>query len=100
MKNSDQKSWTDLACPSNLIMAALVGFLLVGQATDWKVISRRPAKVNATTRFGTPEIPAAYGRIALLRGGLPQQIRVEPAEQIVDRGSATANRSRMPDDLD
>jgi len=83
-------------------MAALVGFLLVGQATDWKVISRRPAKVNASTRFGTLEMPVTPGRAALLRSGLPQRgaLKTDTPEQVVDRGSAVTNSSRIPRELD
>jgi hypothetical protein len=76
----DQKSWNGLVCPSNLAMVALVGFLSVGQATDWKIISRRPAKANAATRFGA--------------------LKSEAPEQVVDRGGAVTNSSRIQRELD
>jgi len=49
----DRKTWSTAASPSNLTMAALVGFLFVGQATDWKILGRK-AKPNSSITFGTP----------------------------------------------
>ena len=38
MNQTGQKSLETLASPSNLAMATLVGFLFVGQSTDWKML--------------------------------------------------------------
>ncbi len=49
----DRKSWNAAASPSNLAMAALVGFLFVGQATDWKILFGRKAKASSSVKFGS-----------------------------------------------
>jgi hypothetical protein len=98
---SDQRSWTGLASPSNLAMAALVGFLFVGQATDWKVISRGQPKATVTTRFGIPAVPTTSGSVPLLRGGTAQRTaRPENTEQVVDRGNGASNQTRIEREID
>ncbi len=37
----DRKTWSAAVSPSNLAMAALVGFLCMGQATEWKILGRK-----------------------------------------------------------
>jgi len=49
----DRKTWNAAVSPSNLAIAALVGFLCMGQATDWKILGRN-AKVNSTVKLGAP----------------------------------------------
>ncbi len=55
MNLPNQKTWNEMASPSNLAMAALIGFLLVGHATDWKILGRK-AKANSLARFAAPEL--------------------------------------------
>ena len=52
MSRRDEKTWRNLASPSSLAMAGLLGFLCVGQMTDWKMISRRSSKSKSSVRFG------------------------------------------------
>jgi hypothetical protein len=53
MNFPDRNTWSTAASPSNLAVAALVGFLFVGQATDWKILGRK-AKVDSSVKFGAP----------------------------------------------
>ncbi len=47
----DRKTWRSVVSPSNLAMAALVGFLFVGQATDWRILGHQ-ANANPSASFG------------------------------------------------
>ena len=69
MSRRDEMTWRNLASPSSLAMAGLLGFLCVGQMTDWKMISRRSSKSKSSVRFGAVDrfpkklsiAPAAMG---------------------------------------
>ena len=52
MNLRDEKTWRNLASPSGLVMAGLIGFLCVGQITDWKIISGRSSKSKSSVPFG------------------------------------------------
>lgn len=50
MNVPNEKSLSGLASPSNLAMAALVGFLFVGTATDWKMLHGRAPKSRLSAK--------------------------------------------------
>ena len=70
----DRKSWSAAASPSNLAMAALVGFLFVGQATDWKILFGRKSKASST--------------------------KSDPKSEVADRRSATREAQKSQRELD
>lgn len=55
MNLPDRNAWSSAASPSNLAMAALVGFLFVGQATDWKILGRK-ARPDSSVKFGASAV--------------------------------------------
>lgn len=109
----DRKTWSAALSPSNLAMAVLVGFLCVGQATDWKMLGRK-AKANSTVKLGAPDMTAktssavAYRarhlragstRTAATRG--PAATRTDPnAEEVADRRPAARDDQNSTRQLD
>jgi len=78
MSRRDEKTWRNLASPSSLAMAGLLGFLCVGQVTDWKMISRRSSKSKSSVRFGAADrFPAK-----LSTAPNPQR---DPLSEVADR---------------
>ena len=87
MNQTGQKSLETLASPSNLAMATLVGFLFVGQSTDWKMLRGRPSKSTSSVAPFSPEQTAhatrAYSR--LRSGAAPVYLKVDRQAEYVDR---------------
>lgn len=81
MNQSSQKSLEALASPSNLAMATLVGFLFVGQSTDWKMLRGRSSK--PATSLQSVHSTRAYPR--LRPGASPVYLKVEGQSEVVDR---------------
>ena len=79
MNRLDQKGWRSVASPSGLAMAGLLGFLCVGEMTDWKIISRRSSKSKSSVRFGVVD-------------RVPAKVSVEPDPAQRDRLSEVADR--------
>ena len=107
----DRKSWSAAASPSNLAMVALVGFLFVGQATDWKLLFGRKSKAISTVRFGTPELSAGlsgaethhsrHTRAAVLRDSpMHNSTKADPNSEVADRRSATREAQKSQRELD
>ena len=107
----DRKSWSAAASPSNLAMAALVGFLFVGQATDWKILFGRKSKAISTVRFGMPELSGTFSRTgaqhsrharaAFLRDApVHHSTKADPNSEVADRRSATREAQKSQRELD
>jgi hypothetical protein len=87
MIQTGQKSLETFASPSNLAMATLVGFLFVGQSTDWKMLRGRPSKSTASvvpvsTEHSTHAV-RTYSR--LRSGGAAVYLKVDRQSEVVDR---------------
>jgi len=107
----DRRSWSAAASPSNLAMAALVGFLFVGQATDWKILGRR-AKLQSSVKFGTPEVagravgagaydPRAVRTVTARKSAPSNATKGDPTlEEIADRRPATHEPRKSQQELD
>jgi hypothetical protein len=113
----DRKTWNAALSPSNLAMAVLVGFLCVGQATDWKILGRK-AKANSTVKLGAPDstgkssgavayrarhVRAVSGRAAAISGATkgPEATRTDPnSEEVADRRPATREVQKGAGQLD
>lgn len=110
----DRKSWNAAASPSNLAMAALVGFLFLGQATDWKILGRK-SKASSSVKFGAPELTrnGLPGARRVRAGSLPEATREtdrkttrettnsDPnSEEVADRRPASRETQRSPGQLD
>jgi hypothetical protein len=87
MNQAGQRSLEALASPSNLAMATLVGFLFVGQSTDWKMLRGRPSKSASSVAPLSPEHTAhatrTYSR--LRSGAAPVYLKVDRQSEFVDR---------------
>ena len=118
-----QKSWNGLTSPSNLAMAALIGFLFVGQATDWKILFGRKSKSISSVKFGTPGLSqghelsrtgvqhsrpvrarslrdAALSDAALHDSTLRGSTRTDPNSEVADRRSLTREAQKSQRELD
>ena len=107
----DRKAWSAAVSPSNLAMAALVGFLFVGQATDWKILFGRKAKANSSVKFGSPELsrsgvhPSRHVRAGTVRDAalhapnLHAPNKGDPNSEVADRRAAP-REEKSPGDLD
>jgi hypothetical protein len=93
-------------------MAALVGFLFVGQVTDWKLLGRK-SKASSAVKFGSPEL----SRAELSRNGAhhSRHVRTGPqrntsphdmqrdnpnSEEVADRRPATHEDQKGNGQLD
>lgn len=82
-----------LSSPANLMIAGLVGLLLVGYGTDWKILFGHPARPKPTARFGSTEIAVGAHRARHLRQGFTLKAEAEPnSEEVADNRSPTADR--------
>lgn len=75
-----------LTSPSSLAIGLLVGFLFVGQMSDWKIIPNRASRPKSSVRFGVEarRLPANQRSVgAALRGAYS-----DPVSEIVDRRDA------------
>jgi hypothetical protein len=90
MNQAGQKSLEVLASPSNLAMATLVGFLFVGQSTDWKMLRGRPSKSTSSVAPFSPEHTAQAARSysRLRSGAAPVYLKVDRQSEFVDRRTA------------
>ena len=113
----DRKTWHAAVSPSNLAIAVLVGFLCVGQATDWKILGRK-AKANSTVKLGAPDMTgksssavayqahrmrAGSGRTAALSDVTKgtDAMRADPnSEEVADRRPATREVQKGARQLD
>jgi hypothetical protein len=87
-------------------MAALVGFLCVGQATEWKILGRK-AKASSTVKLGAPElsrnstIHARQVRADSLRAANRQAVKTDPmSEEVADRRPAMRESQKNQGQLD
>ena len=101
----NQKSWKELVSPSNLAMAALVGFLFAGQVTDWKILGRK--KANTHVKFGTPESSRAWAQhsrhanAGFLRDSTVQRLtKADPKSEVADRRPANHEAQTNPGELE
>jgi hypothetical protein len=107
MNVPDRKTWSAAASPSNLAMAALVGFLFLGQSTDWKILGRK-AKANSSVRFGAPELSrngahhSRQSRLGSERAGTQRSATHSDAnrEEVADRRPATRETQKNAGQLD
>ena len=86
MNFSNPKAWQGLSSPSSITMAALIGFLCLGELTDWRIISSRSAKARATGRFGA--IGHTSGAALASPGREPLKVRnasSDPLSEVADR---------------
>jgi hypothetical protein len=88
-------------------MAALVGFLFVGQATDWKILFSRKAKANSSLKFGAPEMTRAGAQHSRqVRAGASREAAVrdstnaDPKSEIADRRPAPSEVHKSESELD
>ena len=102
----DRKTWGAAASPSNLAMAALVGFLCIGQATEWKILGRK-AKASSSVKLGAPElsrnsaIQARQVRANSLRAGNRETVKSDPkSEEVADRRPAPRESQKGQGQLD
>jgi hypothetical protein len=87
MNQSSQRSLENLASPSNLAMATLVGFLFVGQSTDWKMLRGRPSKSTSSVAplSADHSAHAARSYSRLRTGAAPVYLKVDRQSEVVDR---------------
>ena len=75
------------------MIAGLVGLLLVGYWTDWKILFGRANRPKSTARFGSTEMSAGADRVRHLRQGFTLKVDAEPnSEEIADNRSPIADR--------
>lgn len=90
------RSWSAAVSPSNLALATLVGFLFVGQATDWKILFGRKSTANSSMKFGTLDSARKRTQMASqVRSGSARgsSIMTDPKSEVADRRPA-ANEVR------
>lgn len=78
--------WRALTSPSSLAIGVLVGFLLVGQISDWKFIPYRASRPKSSVRFGVDlrQVPGHQRTSSVpLRGAARDSL-----SEIVDRRDA------------
>ncbi len=96
-----QKAFRGLGSPSNLAMAALIGFLAVGYFTDWKMLRGRPSLSASAVTPGLPEhLPGPSNvrirAVRLERGGTIY-LHVAPRSEIADRRAASHEGQNGPE---
>jgi hypothetical protein len=103
----DRKSWIAAVSPSNLAMAALVGFLCLGQATEWKILGRNKAKANSSVKLGAPELSRngaqhlRHVRANSLREATREAAKSDStSEEVADRRPATREGQKNQGQLD
>ncbi len=89
----EQKAFRGFASPSNVAMAALVGFLSVGYFTDWKMLRGRPSKSAMAVTPGMPEQFAGSSKQPLrtvrAEKGRTVRLQFSPRSEIADRRAAS-----------
>jgi hypothetical protein len=98
MNQVGQKSLEGLASPSNLAMATLVGFLFVGQSTDWKMLRGRPSKSTTSVTPASSEhsLESARAFARLRSGAAPVYLKVDRQAEFVDRRTAPHDGKSRP----
>jgi hypothetical protein len=102
----DRRTWSAAVSPSNLAMAALVGFLCVGQATEWKILGRK-GKANSSVKLGAPDLSrnavhhSRQVRANSLRAANRETAKPDPtSEEVADRRPATRETQKNQGQLD
>ncbi len=103
MSLPSRRSFTGVTSPSNVVLAALVGFLFVGHGTDWKILRGRSARsVSAfapawldhhsseSTKRQPPLLRASYSP--------PTKLQIDARSEIVDRRAPV--HATIPHDFD
>ncbi len=81
---TSMKSWLS---PSNVTMAALVAFLFVGTATDWKILPGRAQKSRLSAKSGVSRHASPAVNARVLRSG-PSSSASDPVSDVADRRNA------------
>jgi len=75
------------------MIAVLVGLLLVGYWTDWKILFGRSDRPKSTARFGSTEMSVGAHRARHLRQGFTLKVDAEPnSEEVADNRSPSTDR--------
>jgi len=98
MSQAGQKSLEGLVSPSNLAMATLVGFLFVGQSTDWKMLRGRPSKSTTSVAPISAEhsLQSARAVSRLRSGAAPVYLKVDRQSEYVDRRTTPHDGKSRP----
>jgi hypothetical protein len=81
MSVPNEKTVSGLASPSNLALAALVGFLFVGTVTDWTMLHGRASKSRKSSLTGR----AGASANNRLRQIPPGASKSDPFSDVADR---------------
>lgn len=97
MHQPNENPVRSLLSPSNFAAAALAGFLVIGQATDWKMLRGRPSKSTATVAPGSRKQPSRSAP-PHSKTGLPASFETNPQSEVADRRATSTEgkgRSRL-----
>jgi|SRR5579872_231432 len=98
VNSTDQEPVSGILTPSNLAVAILAAFLLVGVATDWKILRWRSSKPNYSVEFGGAELSHDRPASRSLRSHRSEPTgRAAPYSDIADRRGSNRESTIQPE---